>query len=144
MGKRPIDPTRWAAKWRRNMEASTNDIRDGVNAVTEAPTKKAAARVGTMKARFIAAVDSGKVAAGLNAVGLEDWRRDMLEKGLPRISEGAAKGEEKTQKAAAALAPQIQRIRDEIDAMPNATEADRKARMLANFDKMKSISKNKR
>lgn len=133
-----------ARKWRQRLEGAAQDMVAGVNAVTVAPTAQAAAKVQTMKARFNAAIDSGKVEAGLRAVSLEDWRAAMLSKGVTRVAQGAQGAETKVADFMGELIPYTDQVRKEIAQMPNATDADRKARMNANFDKMKAFKRRRR
>lgn len=76
------------AKHSKNLKAASDEIRKGVEAVTEAPGVKAAAR----KDVYVAKVTSSEVhdrwARNVAKVPLEEWKKDMLEKGVGRISAG--------------------------------------------------------
>lgn len=76
-----------AAKWSRNLGASGDQIRKGVNAVTEAPGKLAAKEVD----RYLQGVqmNSKKWQKALEKVTLQDWQKAVIEKGLARIANGA-------------------------------------------------------
>lgn len=127
-----------AKKWTQNLQAATQQIIDGVNAVTVAPTAVAAQRIDTMKQRFLQAVDSGKVARGLQRVSLQDWQQAMKTKGVNRIQQGASEGQSKVQTFLDDFLPFVNGVSEKIRSMPNATEGDRKARMIANFDAIKN------
>lgn len=90
-----LNPQQVAAKWTRNLSAAGESIRQGVMAVTESPTAKAAQAQDRFLAGVQASVASGKWQRGLQRVTLEDWRQSMLEKGLNRIATGAAAAEGK-------------------------------------------------
>lgn len=85
----PKNPQTVAEKWARNLGGSTTSIREGVQAVTESPMAKAAARVDAYVAGIQRAVAEGKYQDGLRRVSLDEWKTALLEKGLPRISTGA-------------------------------------------------------
>ncbi len=81
-----LTPMQAREKHARRLKGATEDIRIGVNRVTEAPGEKAAAKVDKMRANLLAAIDSGKWSAGVKRVGLEEWKAKMTEKGIPRIA----------------------------------------------------------
>lgn len=97
-----------AANWSKGMAGSGDKLKAGINAVTESPTAKAAAAVDRMVAGIVAAAASGKIAAGLNAVSLADWKNAMLNKGLQRIAAGAQAATPKVQNFMAQWLPFIQ------------------------------------
>ena len=124
-------PQRAAEKWVRNLSGSTQEIRDGVQAVTESPTEKAADQAEKYRLNTAAAVDSGKFQARLRGVSLEDWKRATLDKGIARIATGAAAAEGDVEDFFAELFPFQQRLQATIDAMPNTTLEDSIARQAA-------------
>lgn len=90
-----LNPTQAAANWRKGMAASGDKFKAGVQAVTESPTAKAAMAIDRQVQGVIAAAQSGKTQRALNAVTLESWKNDMINKGATRISTGAATAEPK-------------------------------------------------
>lgn len=126
------DPAAVAAKWSTNLSNSTTSITNGVNAVTTAPGQAAAAAQATMRARLLAAIDSGKWAANVSSVSLQQWKTAMTQTGIPRIADGARKGQPKMQAFMQSFLPFVSQVQQQVRAMPNATQADREARMLAN------------
>ena len=119
-----ITPTEYADKQARRLKAATEDIRRGVGRVTESPTAKAAAAQDKMLARLTESVQSGKWAAGLKRVTLEEWKSAMLDKGVNRIAAGidAAKG--KVVAFATELLAYEENLLGKIDAMPDLTLED--------------------
>lgn len=87
------DPARIASKWKTRLAASGEEIKAGVQAVEEAPGAKAARSQDRMLTAIIEAVQSGRWGRAVSAVSLEEWKKTMLEKALPRIASGAAAGE---------------------------------------------------
>lgn len=83
------NPTQIAAKWASNLAASTEQIRSGVEGVTEAPTAKAARAKDRWLAGVQAAHADGSFERGLQSVSLSDWQQSFINKGLQRIASGA-------------------------------------------------------
>ena len=79
-----------AAKWARNLSASTASITAGVNAVTVNPATKAAAQSAAYVSGVQQAVSSGKWQRGLARTTLAGWQQSMITKGIPRIASGAS------------------------------------------------------
>jgi len=124
-----LSPAAFAEKWGRRLKGATQDIKDGVNAVTTAPSQQAVAKQDKMKANLIRAIDDGIWAAGLGKVTLSDWKRDMTEKGVPAISRGVDIATPKVQQFAAVLLPHIEAGKASIESMPDLTLEDNIQRM---------------
>jgi len=120
----------YAEKQARRLKGATEDIRRGVMAVTEAPTAKAAAKADKMLANLTQAVQSGKWARRLKAVGLEDWRTKTLEKGLNRIAQGIDSAHAKQVEFASQLLPFEATLQAKVEAMPDATLEDSISKMV--------------
>jgi len=90
-----LTPEQAADKLIKRLKGATEDIRMGVDRVTEAPSKKAIAAKERMKARLIEALDKGKWERGLGKYTLEQWKADMKEKGIPNISRGIERARDK-------------------------------------------------
>ena len=82
-----------AEKWARNMSTAGETMREGVMAVTEAPSAKAVTQQNVMLTNFTEAITSGRWRARMQAVSLEDWRKAFIDKGISRATAnaGAAK-----------------------------------------------------
>lgn len=105
-----------AAKWSTNLTNATQSMKDGVNAVQTSPTQLAAANPQGYLQGVQQAVATGKWAAGLNAVSLQDWKNAMINKGLPRVGTGATQAQPKVQQAFAPLLQFIYDARDQVNA----------------------------
>lgn len=90
-----LTPQQIADKWAANMGGSVEAMKAGINAVTEAPTMKAAAAVDRQVAGVVAAAASGKTQRALQAVSLESWKQAILTKGIGRVATGAAAAKNK-------------------------------------------------
>lgn len=116
-------------KHARRLKGSVEDIRRGVERVTEAPTIKAAAKKDKMKANLNAALDNGKWERGLKRVTLEDWKGQMVNKGIGRIATGIDGAAPKVVKFAAELLPFIDGVQNQVKKMPDITLEDSISRM---------------
>lgn len=103
-------PQQVADKWAQNLGSAATAIKDGVNAVTTAPTALAAAAQDRYVAGVQQAAASGKWQAGLNRVTLQDWKDSMLAKGLARVGPGAAAAKGKFASFMSQLLPYQQTI----------------------------------
>lgn len=111
-----LTPAEFGEKWQRNLSASTEDIRRGVNAVTVAPGRLAAAQKATWLARIQQSAD--KWANNVSRVSLEDWKRKMIDVGLTRVAPGAAANVDKVSDFAADFLPHLYRGVEQVRSMP--------------------------
>lgn len=125
------NPSDVASKWSRNLSASTEDIRKGVNNVRVAPGEQAASKQAKMRQNLLSAIDSGKWADNTRAVTLQQWQGAMINKGLNRISQGATAAEPKMLAFMQKLLPYQEQLSATVDAMPDLTLEDSIARMTA-------------
>jgi len=78
----------YAEKWSRRLKGAIADITAGVEALDKNPAEEAIKAKEKMKAKLLEAIDSGRWEGGLKKVTLEEWKRKMLNKGIPNISRG--------------------------------------------------------
>ncbi len=116
-------------KHARRLKAAVEDVRKGIDRVTESPTEKAAAKQDKMLTNLTAAVSSGKWAAGLKRVSLEDWKKAARDIGVNRIAAGIDGAKDKVIAFAEQLLPHIDRGKDKIKGMPDVTLDDNINRM---------------
>lgn len=128
-----------ASKWRDRLQASTDQMTQGVNSVTTAPGVQAAAQANLMKTRILEALNSGKWAKNVSKVTLQQWQQAMIQTGIPRVSQGASDKAHKVEAFMTKFLPFAANVAQQIAAMPNSTDQDRKNRMLKNFDLMKAF-----
>lgn len=83
-----VNAQEYTEKWQRRLKGSTEDIRRGINRVSEAPGVAAARQADLMLAKVTEAVASGRWAAKVAEVPLEEWKKKTMEKGLGRIASG--------------------------------------------------------
>ena len=118
-------------KHNRRLKASLEDIRLGIDRVTENPCEKAAAKSDKMLAGITRAVQSGKWSDNLKAVPLSEWKDKFKTKGVPRISAGIDAAAAKTEAFFSQLFPHIDTLQAKIKTMPDLTIDDSIERMNA-------------
>lgn len=126
-----LTPTQVADKWVRNTSAATQYLQTGVMAVVENPATKAIAAKQKMRTRLLDSIDNGKWEQGLGRVTLASWQKAMIEKGLPRISQGVTSAQPKFQKFMTELLPYQDTLAQSVKAMPDLTLQDSIQRMIA-------------
>jgi hypothetical protein len=107
-----------ADKWARNLGSAGESIKAGVQAVTQAPTEKAAMAADRYASGVARAVTDGKYQAGLRRVSLEDWKNATLRKGLNRIAAGAAESKGKMQAFLGDFLPHLEAGQRMLETMP--------------------------
>ena len=121
--------TEYQEKHARRLKASVEDVRAGIDRVTESPTEKAAAKQDKMLTNLTASVQSGKWAAGLKRVSLEEWKTKARDIGVNRIAAGIDGAADKVVAFAEQLLPHIDRGQAKIKTMPDTTLDDNINRM---------------
>lgn len=136
-----LTPEEFADKHASRLMGASEDIRRGVERVTEAPGIKAAAQKEKMKARLIAAIDSGKWERNVKAVSVEEWRSKMINKGIPAISTGIQQARQKVVAFAAQLLPAVEKAQAVIKTMPSTTLQQNIQRMVRYTEEMAKFHK---
>lgn len=136
-----VTPDEFASKWASRLSGATEDVRRGVQRVTEAPTQKAAAKKDKMKTKLVQAIDSGKWERALRAVDLGSWQAAFMEKGINRIASGAQASQRKMSEFASKLLPHIDAAVSKIQSMPDVTLEDNINRMTAFIREMAKFKK---
>ena len=123
-----VSPDEFVEKHARRLKGALDDMRRGVERVTEAPGTKAAAKAEKMRAKLLEALDSGKWQRRVSSVPLEDWKKAMIEKGVARVSGGIDAAAPKVRKFAEQLLSYESSVKGEIERMPDLTLEDSIAR----------------
>ena len=118
------------------LKAAVEDMRRGIDRVTESPTEKAASKQDKMLTNLTAAVSSGKWAAGLKRVSLDEWKRKARDVGVNRVAADIDAAKDKVVAFADALLPHIDRCKAAIATMPDVTLDDNINRMSTFIRKM--------
>lgn len=128
-------------KHARRLKAAVEDVRKGIDRVTENPCEKAAAKQDKMLTNLTAAVSSGKWAAGLKRVTLPQWKAKARDIGVNRIAAGIDGAKEKVIDFAEVLLPHIDRGKEKIKAMPDVTLDDNINRMTSFIRHMSELKR---
>jgi len=128
-------PEQIADKHIRNLSASLEDIRAGVQAVTEAPGLKAAKSREKWLQRTRESAD--KWEENVASVPLDSWQRSTIEKGVDRIPQGAAASRQKQIQFHTQLqAFRRNSVEPELSRLPDTTLENRLQRMMVNARRM--------
>lgn len=126
-----VSAAEYAAKHQANTNAAQQYMIAGIKRVTEAPGKKAAAQADAMLVNVTQAITSGKWARRVAAVTLDDWQKDMLEKGVGRVSAGLLRAQPKITAFAEQLITHQNALLAKVDDMPTVTLDDGINKMVA-------------
>lgn len=124
-----LTPAEAAEKQGRRLKAATADIAAGVDRVTEAPGKLAAAKVEKMRAKLVEKIDDGTWAQRVGAVPLEEWKKQMKEKGVGRIAAGIDGAKAKVTNFYEQFFPFLDTVSREVGNMPDLSLEDSISRM---------------
>jgi len=127
-------------KHNRRLKGALQDVERGVNATTVAPGTLAAAKATKMKNNIVAAIDSGRWGRRVAAVTLDDWKRQMLDKGISRIAGGIDAAGPKVEAFAAKLLAYEKSQQDAINKMPDLSLEDSISRATAWIRAMSKFS----
>lgn len=129
-----LTPAEVARKWQKNYSNAGEDFEAGVKNMTENPLEAAAANAEYWFARVRESYESQTWQDSLRSFDFQEWKNRTIKFGKLRMADGAAKGFQKQLNFMNFWLPLMQQLRQRIKAMPKASRADRRARMLAAFD----------
>jgi len=121
-----LTPQQFQEKHNRNTKASIEDIRIGVNNVTESPMNKAAGQADKWLNNL--QKSKAKWQDRMKAVTLDQWKTAMLDKGINRIADGLDASSGKVIAFAEKLLPFQDNLKATVDKMPDVTLEDSIAR----------------
>lgn len=124
-----MTPQQIAAKWSNRLSGASQDIQNGVQSVTVAPSQKAIAQKAKMRQNILAAIDNGSWENGLKNVTLADWQQAFIQKGIPRITQGTQAAQDKVATFHSKLQPAQDALSAQVAAMPKMNLSDSIARM---------------
>lgn len=126
-----LTPEEYRKKHATRLKQAIEDMRQGVERVSEAPGAKAARAADKWHNRISDTATRDKWARRVSAVGLDEWKAKMIQKGLPRVSGGIDGAADKVEAFAAELFAHQNRLLQEIERMPDLTLEDSIARATA-------------
>lgn len=119
-----ITPEEFQEKHARRLKAATEDMRRGVERVSEAPGKKAAEKVDKWVAAITSSETQQKWARRVASVSLDDWKQKMISKGIGRVAAGIDAAAPKTIEFATKLIEHQNRGLTALERMPDLTLED--------------------
>lgn len=125
-------------KYTRGLADSAKAFTDGVMATVKNPAEAAIAAAPKYEQKVMEAIRENRFAAGLQGITLQAWQQ-ATKAGASKLAQSAQTAGAKYSKYAQEAAPMLAQISNEIQAMPNVTEADADARMLENVRKMRAL-----
>lgn len=117
------------------VQAKTQKIKDGINAVDRSPGAAAADNITAMIANWLEKAQNGELEEALRGVDLAEWRAKTLD-AVGRIGPGMQRSRAKIEAFFDQLLPYQEAYTAEIARMDKTTLEDSRARMNANFDRM--------
>lgn len=118
----------FAEKHARRLKGAVEDVRKGVERVTEAPGIKAAAKQAKWAAKLGEKITQDKWGRRVASVTLEEWKRKTLNKGIGRIPAGIDEAHDKVVEFAGKLIEHQNAGLGAIEKMPDLTLEDSVAR----------------
>lgn len=125
-----VNAQEYAEKWSRRTSAAVPDYTAGVDRVQTAPGAAAAQAEAAMRAGINEAIDSGRWAANVGSVSLNDWQEATKTKGAARLADGVNSARMKVEEIARINLANIERVTDRVRRLPKATFNDRLQRMI--------------
>ena len=121
---RKMTPAEYREKQATRLKGAIEEMEKGVDAVTESPTHKAAAKIDKMEANFVKAIRSGKTKRGLMRVDAATWKDKMKKKGIPRVATGIDEAADKVEAFAAEFLPHVYAGAEAVAKMPDISTED--------------------
>lgn len=125
-----VNPQEWADNWQKGLSNNITKVKRGVERTKKNPMQRAIQELPKMRTNFNKAMDEGRIQAGFNRVSFEEWRNKFIQKGLPRIEQGAREAVNDVAKFAQEISPHIDAGLQVLEGMSSTTSADNDARML--------------
>lgn len=136
-----VNSSEFAEKWNRRIKQATQDVVAGASKVTDSPGKRAASKKSKWAARMSSPEIHEKWARNIGSVTVDDWRASIIEVGVPRIAAGADRAQRKVADFAEKLITYQNAGLPKIDAMPDMTLEDSKARAVAWIEYMSKFKR---
>lgn len=108
-------------KWKRNIAASGESVKQGVNAMTESPGVKAAASQDKYLRRVQESVNDGTYAAGQMSYSLQEYKDAVINKGVSNMMNGAQKLSARAQRNMADQLAYANQVSEQVAGMPTGT-----------------------
>jgi len=125
------DASTVVAKWQQRSSAAAQDYAAGVQNTDKDPTALAIAAGQRYISRVQESFNNGKWANGLRRAGKSGWQQAVTSKGVQNYTSGINAATDKATQSFTRLLSFESGLQSTVRGMPNNTDADREARMLA-------------
>lgn len=129
-----ISPDKAAERWQQGMQGAGQKYTEGIQGTTENPMEKAAQNQAGYVNGVMEAANSGKWAAGLRRVSLQQWKDQAIKVGAQRLATGAIAARPKMQAFLAQFLPHLESGVARVRSMPASNYEERKQRAVAMMD----------
>lgn len=130
-------------KWQRRVSQSSADYKDGVQNPSRDWEKETLAAKERYEQQLQAAISEGRREKGIRATGSAGYKDATVSK-AGRWADGVSKAQGAFSSSMSEVLAFQQTVQNEINAMPNATDADREARMLHQMRRMREFRAGRR
>lgn len=140
MPRRRLTGSEWADRWQTGSQAKSQNYVEGILATDVNPMQLAKAKLDKAKLEYNRAIDSGKMARGLDRATQQDWKDGATAAGGSAWSSGISNKAGKASRRADDFLPVTYAIADEVNRMPDDTPQQRDAKALAYIQKRRQAS----
>lgn len=135
-------PERWVEKQLARVRVSGDDYKAGVEAVTESPAAAALAANAKRIANIKKSIENKTWEKRMAKVSMEDWKTKTATLGADRFIPGVEANIDKIEAFVHGFQPKLASLQSSVKAMPQTSESERDARMLANARGMRKLKGN--
>lgn len=125
-------------KYSRNMGNAAQDIQKGVETTSKSQSENAIAAKDKMLQNFNAAMAENKYEKGLRKSGDEKWRRNLIQKGIPKIGAGIQANKSEIIEVFTKVAAVGEEVKNQVAQMPKNSMADSLARVQRSMEIQKA------
>lgn len=128
------NPAEWVGKQLRNLQAvGETNYREGITRPRKDPIAAGIAAQGAYETKMRDPAVLKRRVTGLQRTNMEEWASMAERVGASRLVAGVIERQFKVERAVTSLHSKLGQHLQRIDAMPNATDADRERRMVENL-----------
>ena len=131
-------PGKISEKQIRRATGATDDYREGVKNPEKDPIKAALDKNDKRVAAIQDSIAKKTWEKTMGSLSMSDWQEPAMTKGADRYAGGVDAAKDKIDSFWNAWTPKLEAIQNEINNMPDKTEADRERKMIENMKKLKA------
>lgn len=138
--QRLVTADEWVTKQLRNLQAVGEvNYREGITRPRKDPIAAGIAAQDAYEAKMRDSAVLKRRVLGLQRTNMEEWAMLSEQLGAPRLVQGVLLRQFKVERAVQRLQPMLASHLQRIDALPNATDADRERRMVENLRGLRAM-----